>query len=288
MENKIDNFTPRILAFLCSWCSYAGADMAGVSRIQYPANIRVIRVMCSGRVDPVFVIQGFLNKADGIMILGCHPGDCHYLQGNYEAMNTFNAIKTLVDYAGVSVKRILLNWVSASEGTRFRDLVESFTRQIKGLGQLGVLEGKTPEELDFELEAARAVAKSEKFRWVMSKQTEFMRSGNKYGERFTRHEMDRALESVTVDALKEAKILLTLARAPASVKEVAEALKLPPFEVLRFITVLRKRKLAALHSVKGNSPLYFLANEGSGIKNGKIITDSRRQSSRHPISAGRI
>ena len=113
-------------------------------------------------------------------------------------MNTFNAIKTLVDYAGVSVKRILLDWVSASEGTRFRDLVESFTRQIKELGQLGILEGKTPEELDFELEAARAVAKSEKFRWVMSKQTEFMQSGNKYGEKFTQHEMDRALEYVTV------------------------------------------------------------------------------------------
>lgn len=285
VANQIYGFEPKILAFLCNWCSYAGADMAGVSRTQYPSNIRTIRVMCSGRVDPVFIIEGFLSRADGIMILGCHPGDCHYSRGNYEAINTVNAVRKLLDYAGINEQRLLLDWVSASEGMRFRELVENFTGQIREFGHLGVTEGRSPEELMFELEAARRVAESEKFRWIMSKQTEFMQEGNKYGEKFTKHEMGRALEYVTIETLKESKILLILAEKPSSVREIAERISLPPFQVLRFIAGLRKRGIVAIHGIEGTSPLYCLANKEGRVQNGKSFTHHRRRAGGHPISA---
>jgi F420-non-reducing hydrogenase iron-sulfur subunit len=130
MENQQDNqdnrnnqnFDPRILGFCCNWCSYAGADLAGVSRRQYRPNVRIIRVMCSGRVDPSFVIRGFLGGMDGVMVLGCHLGDCHYLTGNYEAIHMIREAERLIAFAGLDRGRLLLDWVSASEGVRFSEV----------------------------------------------------------------------------------------------------------------------------------------------------------------------
>lgn len=111
-----DTFQPKITGFLCSWCSYAGADMAGVSRMQYPANIRVVRVMCSGRVNPLFVVKAFEHGADGVLVSGCHPGDCHYATGNYYTRRRFVALGRLLDFFGIDQRRLKLTWVSASEG----------------------------------------------------------------------------------------------------------------------------------------------------------------------------
>ena len=127
------SFEPKLLGFLCNWCSYAGADLAGVSRFQYPTNIRVIRVMCSGRVDPVFVFKALQTGIDGIIIMGCHPGDCHYLDGNYEAEKKYEMIEKLLKLIGFE-NRVRLEWVSASEGARFAEVVREFTESIKTLG----------------------------------------------------------------------------------------------------------------------------------------------------------
>ena len=128
------DFEPKIVGFLCNWCSYAGADMAGTSRIAYPTNIRIIRVPCSGRVDPLIIVKSFQQGADGILIAGCHPGDCHYTEGNYYARRRFALVRSLLEYLGVEKERFRVEWVSAAEGRRFSEVVTSFTDQVTKLG----------------------------------------------------------------------------------------------------------------------------------------------------------
>ena len=145
-----ETFEPKIISFLCNWCSYAGADLAGTSRIEYPQNIRIIRVPCSGRVDPLFVVKAFLDGADGVMVLGCHPGDCHYQQGNYYAQRRYAVMHKLLDFTGVEADRLFVDWVSASEGKRFAEVVTTFTEKIRKLGPLVIEHNK--HELEKKLE----------------------------------------------------------------------------------------------------------------------------------------
>ena len=126
-------YEPKILGFLCNWCCYAGADLAGVSRMQYPPNIRVIRVMCSGRIDPKFIFESLRVGADGVFIGGCHLGDCHYLEGNYEAEKKFAMTQKFLKLIGFD-NRVRLEWVSASEGQRFKEVATEFTKQIREMG----------------------------------------------------------------------------------------------------------------------------------------------------------
>ena len=128
------NFEPKIVAFCCNWCSYAGADLAGTSRIQYSPNIRVIRVMCSGRVDPLFVLKALSVGADGVLILGCHPGDCHYIEGNYKTLRRIPLLKKMLKQLGIEEERVRLEWISASEGAKFAEVANNFTQTIKNLG----------------------------------------------------------------------------------------------------------------------------------------------------------
>jgi F420-non-reducing hydrogenase iron-sulfur subunit len=130
----IPKFEPKILAFACNWCSYAGADLAGISRKQYPPNIRIIRVMCSGRVEPVFVLSAFENGADGVLITGCHPGDCHYKTGNKMAELVVGKLKELLSTLGIGGERLRLEWISASEGQRFAEIMMNFTTEVHDLG----------------------------------------------------------------------------------------------------------------------------------------------------------
>jgi len=125
---------PKIVAFLCTWCSYAGADLAGVSRMQYPPSIRVIRVPCSGRINPLFILSALQSGADGVLVSGCHPGDCHYLSGNLVARRKFALVKSLLEFVGVEPDRVQFSWVSASEGARFAALVEKVTEDVRKLG----------------------------------------------------------------------------------------------------------------------------------------------------------
>ena len=127
-------FEPTIVGFLCNWCSYTGADLAGTARIKHRPNLRVIRVMCSGRVDPTFVLKAFAAGADGVLVCGCHPGDCHYIEGNYKTMRRFTLLKELVRSYGIDERRLRLEWVSASEGERFALLVDEMTADLKTLG----------------------------------------------------------------------------------------------------------------------------------------------------------
>jgi len=130
----VEEFEPKIVGFLCNWCSYAGADLAGVSRIQYPPNLRIIRVMCSGRVDPAFILEAFISGADGVLIAGCHPGDCHYIAGNYKAQRRGILLKKLLQQFGLEPQRLRIEFVSASEGAKFAAVVKEMVEDIKKLG----------------------------------------------------------------------------------------------------------------------------------------------------------
>jgi F420-non-reducing hydrogenase iron-sulfur subunit len=128
------NFEPNIIGFLCNWCSYAGADLAGTSRIKYPPNIKSIRVMCSGRVDPVFVLEALKKGADGVLIAGCHPGDCHYQSGNYKTNRRIKLLKKLLKDLGIEPERVRFEYISASEGQKFAETVTDFVAQLKKIG----------------------------------------------------------------------------------------------------------------------------------------------------------
>jgi F420-non-reducing hydrogenase iron-sulfur subunit len=129
-----DTFEPRIIAYLCNWCTYTGADLAGTSRLQYPANVRIIRLMCSGAVDVSYVLKPLLDGADGVLIGGCHPGDCHYQEGNYKARRRVAVLEESLGAMGIDPRRVWLRWISASEGGRFAETITQFTAQLKELG----------------------------------------------------------------------------------------------------------------------------------------------------------
>jgi len=132
----MDRFEPKIIGFLCNWCSYEGADAAGKSRRKYPANLRVIRVMCSGRIDPQFVMEAFRVGADGVVILGCHPGDCHYKEGNYKALKRYHLLQKTLAQLGIEKERCTLNWIAASEGEKFAEIVKEMVKKVKQLGPI--------------------------------------------------------------------------------------------------------------------------------------------------------
>ena len=132
--NNDNHFEPHILAFLCNWCTYTGADLAGTSRLQYPPNVRVIRTMCSGAVDPVYVLKPLLDGADGVFIGGCHPGDCHYQTGNYKTRRRYVALTEILKAVGFDEQRVWLRWISASEGQKFAETMTEMVVAIKELG----------------------------------------------------------------------------------------------------------------------------------------------------------
>ncbi len=125
---------PKIIGFLCNWCGYAAADLAGIMRLKYPANIRIIRVMCTGRVDPIHILSAFQLGADGVMVIGCHPGDCHYMNGNYRAERKIYLLKKLMQELGLESDRIEFSWASAGEGMRIVNLIKNFTKRIESMG----------------------------------------------------------------------------------------------------------------------------------------------------------
>ena len=146
-----NGWEPRIVAFFCNWCTYTAADLAGVSRLRHAPNARIIRVMCSGRIDPQFIFDAFAKGADGVLVGGCHPGDCHYMEGNYKALRRMRLVKRVLNDMGIEEKRFRLEWISASEGERVKTVINEMTEQVRALGPLGL--PTRFEEWDKEMEA---------------------------------------------------------------------------------------------------------------------------------------
>lgn len=149
-ENSTNSWEPRIVAFFCNWCTYTAADLAGVSRLRHAPSARIIRVMCSGRIDPQFIYDAFAKGADGVLIGGCHPGDCHYMEGNYKALRRMRMVQRVLKDMGIAEHRFRLEWISASEGERVKTVINEMTEQVRALGPLGL--PRKFEEWDREME----------------------------------------------------------------------------------------------------------------------------------------
>jgi coenzyme F420-reducing hydrogenase delta subunit/predicted transcriptional regulator len=252
----MDEFEPKIIGFLCNWCSYAGADLAGVSRIQYPSNIRIVRVMCSGRIDPTIPLEVFMRGADGILILGCHPGDCHYVEGNLYEKRKIEMVKKLITLTDLEPDRLSLEWVSASEGQRFAQIVTQFTEQIKKLGP-SPLSGKKPNQKILEnLQAAKNAASSFRLRVLVGIERELTEKSNAYKEKISQEEFDSLLDDVVQAEFVRHKIHLLTKTKPLSVKALAEQVQMKPSDVLCHIVEMRRKNMITLDHVEGTTPIY--------------------------------
>jgi len=253
---RLSEFEPRIIGFLCNWCSYAGADLAGVSRIQYPANIRIVRVMCSGRIDPTIPLEVFKMGADGILVLGCHPGDCHYVEGNLYEEIKINMLKRLMALTGLEPERLRLEWVSASEGQRFAQVVTEFTERIRKLGP-SPLSGQRPDRQILEnLQAARDAASDFRLRVLVGRERELTEKSNVYEEKVSQEEFDTLLDDIVKTEFIRHKIYLLAKANQLSVKALAEQVRMKPSDVLCHIVEMRRRNMIALDHVEGTTPIY--------------------------------
>jgi len=249
-------FEPKIIGFLCNWCSYAGADLAGVSRIQYPSNIRVVRVMCSGRIDPIIPLEVFIHGADGVIVLGCHPGDCHYSEGNLHEERKIKMLKKLIGLTGFEPDRLRLEWVSASEGQRFAKIVTEFTEQIRKLGP-SPLSGEKPNPKILEnLQAAKNAASDFKLRVLVGRERELTEKCNVYQEKIPQEEFDSLLDETVNDEFARQKIYLLAKNEPVSVKALAEAVEMKPADVLKQLVAMRRLNMIAVDHVEGTTPFY--------------------------------
>ena len=250
-------FEPKIIGFLCNWCSYAGADLAGVSRFQYPHNIRIVRVMCSGRIDPLFVVEMFLQGADGVFIGGCHHGDCHYMEGNYHAERRVKMLWKVLEKSNLEPKRLGLEWIAASEGERFAKTVKKFTEQVKALGPNPV-SGENPDlEILESLYAARNAVEDFRLRTIVGKELNLVEKENVYEERIPQERLSELLDDAISEELVRTRILLLAKDEPKSVIELAKRMKVPSKDVLKHIVTLRDRNLIRMEEIKGTTPLYL-------------------------------
>jgi F420-non-reducing hydrogenase iron-sulfur subunit len=239
-------FKPIVVGFLCNWCCYGGADLAGVSRFQYPPHLRVIRLMCSGRVDLEFIFRAFAKKADGVFIGGCHLNDCHYNpEGNYDALGNSLMAKRILSAVGVNPERLRLEWVSAGEGTRFAEVMHELSAKIRSLGPLGSSEGKSIAELQAGLRAATELVPYiklvERERFRVQERTE-----EGYHKLFGSAEFDRLFQELILDKLTMGRIMGHVRAQRVAAGEIAAGLKLPLPDVQRHLNALVRHGLVKL------------------------------------------
>jgi len=244
---------PKIIGFLCNWCSYAGADLCGVSRYQYPTNIRTVRVMCSTRISPHLVLDILKAGADGVLLGGCHIGDCHYITGNYYTEKRVRLMKRLLEESGLEADRLRLEWVSASEGEKFSKVVTEFTEQIRKLGPNKV---KKDEKLMARVAAADDASETFRLRALSGKEIGLVTKGNVYNNKLDPAELDRIIDSATEEEFERSLILELSKTKPRSVKELGGIMELPTDKVLRHIVVLRQKNMITMEHPEGFTPTY--------------------------------
>jgi heterodisulfide reductase subunit A len=239
------------VAFACHWCALGAADLAGVSRLQYPPNVRIIRVMCSGRVDPAFVMRAFKRGAPGVLVMGCEVPTCHYISGNIYAQFRMEFVGKLMAIVGLERERLKVEWLSAAQGDKFAKTVTAFNESTETLGPI-------PEKLlsSIDMAAAAACAESHRLRLLLGKLPELLELGNRYGEQFSRHELNRILTEAVNDEFIIQKILLHLTNNKMSVKQLAEVAGIAPAKAFRSILDLVKRGLVVRDGMVGTSPVY--------------------------------
>ncbi len=249
---------PKIVGFLCNWCSYAGADLAGVSRFQYSTDIRIIKVMCSTRVDPIMIIKPLSCGIDGVLILGCHIGDCHYITGNLYTTRKVNATKIFIERVGLNPDRIYLDWVSAAEGERFATIINSYSERIRTLGKIGEKENIPQVELKKRLDAVIYALQEERIRWLIGKDYQLTENTNAFGEKIDQKNYIEMLKSVIASEYERSLIILALNNKTLTLKDIAFEVNMPLDKVLKHLIFLRSRNLIEIEKIVGNIPYFKL------------------------------
>jgi coenzyme F420-reducing hydrogenase delta subunit/AraC-like DNA-binding protein len=224
--------------------------------MQYPPNVKVIRIMCSARVDPTIVLEAFIQGLDGVMVLGCHLGTCHYLTGNYYTERRMKTTKKVLKNVGLSPERLLVDWVSAAEGERFASLVREFTEKVRKLGPLGKETDLDFERLKTRLTAAKESLAQERIRWLVGRERELIEEKNVFGEKVSQEEFDQLMLQTIEKEFAKRRILLSIEKDALSVKEIAQRLGTSPREVLRNMISLESAGLVSVVGIEGNSPKY--------------------------------
>ncbi len=218
--------------------------------------------MCTGRVDPALVAKAFKKGIDGLMVVGCYFGDCHYITGNHQAKAKMDMTRKLFKFIGLNEDRLAFRQCSSGEASVFVELVSEFDQKILDIGPLGG-DGDTVKapEIFKKLEAAEAVLAGEKIRWIIGKRTPFLETGNMYGEVFTEHEFNRAIDMIIVEEMEVQEILARLKETARSVKDLANDLTIPPARVFRYISALKRKGMVALDTVAGQTPIFQIARQ---------------------------
>ncbi len=218
--------------------------------------------MCTGRVDPALVAKAFKKGIDGLMVVGCYFGDCHYITGNHQAKAKMDMTRKLFKFIGLNEERLAFRQCSSGEASVFVELVSEFDQKILDIGPLGG-DGDTVKapEIFKKLEAAEAVLAGEKIRWIIGKRTPFLETGNMYGEIFTEHEFNRAIDMIIVEEMEVQEILARLRETARSVKDLANDLTIPPARVFRYISALKRKGMVALDTVAGQTPIFQIARQ---------------------------
>lgn len=246
-------FEPKIIGFLCNWCSYAGADLCGVSRYQYPTNVRPVRVMCSTRISPHLVLDIFKAGADGILLGGCHLNDCHYISGNFYTEKRVRLMLKLLEDAGVDPKRLRLEWVSASEGEKFSKVVTEFTETIRSLGPSQI---RKDAVLRSKVAAADDASDTFRLRALVGKELGLEKTGNVYGNKLEQTELEKLIDVATKEEFERSLILELSKDKARSVKELGKIMEVPTDRVLRHIVVLRQKNMISMDHPEGFTPTY--------------------------------
>lgn len=250
-------FRPRIIGFVCNWSLPLGVDFASTSKICGYPKIRVVRVMCVGRIDPVIVLETFAKGADGVLVIGCHPPDCHFIEGNLQAERKIKMLKKLISRTGLEPERLQLDWAYASEIERFATIIDVFRNQVTALGP-SPLSGEKPDHaIMAEIMAAKAVAGEPRLRTLVGRERNMIEEGNAYGEKVGQEEFDQVIDDSIDAEYVRSRIHFLVKDKPMSVEGVAKHLGLEPKNVLRHIAVLRQRGLVALDRIEGEDPLYI-------------------------------
>jgi coenzyme F420-reducing hydrogenase delta subunit/DNA-binding transcriptional ArsR family regulator len=235
--------------------------LAGVSRIQYPHNIRIIRIMCSSRLEPSIILEMFIQGIDGIFIGGCHFGDCHYMEGNYHAIHKIELTKKLMERAGLNPNRLRLEWVSASEGQRFAQIMKDMSLQIKELGP-NPISGKNPDlKIMEQLLIARNAADDFRLRLLVGKTYILTDKANAYNNKIEVEKYKEIIDEILEEELLRQRILMSLSKKSQSVKGIAKDIKTPSRLVLEHLVVLRDRGLVGLERIEGQTPIYSYAQK---------------------------
>lgn len=227
-----------------------------MSRFQYKPNVRTIRLLCTGQVEPIYILEALLRGADGILIGGCHLGDCRYGEGNYHAFWKVNVIKMILKQAGIEEERVRMEFMSSAEAERYVNIVSDFIQTIKKIGPTPVLNDEQKEEIKRRLKAVESALNSFRMRAWMGKYRKLVEKGNVYGDKFSEEEMKNLVKEVIYAENIRHQILLLAKERPRSCKELAEITGIEPKEVLKHLIFLRRRNLVDVEKIEGRSPLY--------------------------------